>query len=352
MEHARPALVKSLDWGVDWPVQVARYDTRVLILRKWADDDSSLVPSPQAAAERLWRRFAPDFDRVQASLAQSPVQLYLETPWNEAHQETPDQLARHAEACVRFTQLAHAAGWRILVGNFSVCWPKPEHFVAFAPAVAEAEGVSLHEYWMPDRLYPGDWTAHAGPLYDALPADCPRPPVWITECGIDNVDRSRPVNQYGWRSYARPDAAYVAELDQFAASQPPVVAGLALFNSGAIGPRWRTFEVAESAPVAAWLAAGPRDWSPLPPPDPDPQEPPPMPDETWDPNPDRLAPVVDGGAILAYATERRLVYCTPENFGPGGHSWAVLLDPATDLAYRVEWTPRTGVRPFEQDRDA
>jgi hypothetical protein len=115
---------------------------------------------------------------------------------------------------------------------------------------------------MPGQLLPGEWTARAGLLYATLPADCPRPPVYVTECGIDNVAGTRPPNQYGWRSYSRPGAAYVAELDAFAASQPPIVAGLTVFNCGEIGTRWKSFEIAESGSVADWLAAGPRDWRP------------------------------------------------------------------------------------------
>ncbi len=262
LRRARPALVKSLDWSTDWARAVSDYDIRVLILRKWADDDSSMVPSPAAAAERLWRRFAADFDRMQAALAGTPATAYIETPWNEVHQETPDHLARLAEACARFVELAHAAGWKVLVGNFSVTWPLVDHFPAFAPALAVADGYSHHEYWMPGQLLPGEWTARAGLLYATLPADCPRPPVYVTECGIDNVDGTRPTNQYGWRSYSRPGAAYVAELDAFAASQPPIVAGLTVFNCGEIGTRWKSFEIAESGSVADWLAAGPRDWRP------------------------------------------------------------------------------------------
>lgn len=262
LRRARPALVKSLDWSTDWARAVSDYDIRVLILRKWADDDSSMVPSPAAAAERLWRRFAADFDRMQAALAGTPATAYIETPWNEVHQETPDHLARLAEACARFVELAHAAGWKVLVGNFSVTWPLVDHFPAFAPALAVADGYSHHEYWMPGQLLPGEWTARAGLLYATLPADCPRPPVYVTECGIDNVAGTRPPNQYGWRSYSRPGAAYVAELDAFAASQPPIVAGLTVFNCGEIGTRWKSFEIAESGSVADWLAAGPRDWRP------------------------------------------------------------------------------------------
>lgn len=305
LRRARPALVKSLDWSPDWARAIRDYDIRVFILRKWADDDSSFVPSPRGAAERLWRRFAADFGHMQAALMNTTATVYLETPWNECHQETPDELSRLAEANARFVELGHAAGWKVLAGNFSVCWPKVEHVAAFAPAVAVADGLSVHEYWMPDRLYPGDWTAKSAALYAALPTGCPRPPVFITECGIDNVDRSRPLNQYGWRSYGRPAAQYVAELDQFAASQPPIVAGMALFNCGEIGTRWKTFEVAESEPVAAWLAAGPREWTP--------------PRPTEEGKPVRL--ITDFGQV-AYPTWRELA--------PWPYEWSQLTDWSVD----------------------
>lgn len=350
LHAARPRLVKSMDWSPDWGRALREGQVDTFILRRWSDDDSSLVPSPTAAAERQWARFAPKLAAIRPHIEGACPHIWVEAPWNEAHQETPDQLARLAEACARFAELAEAAGWSVLVGNFSVCWPKLEHFPAFAPALAAGRGLSLHEYWMPGRLMPGEWTARADLLYATLPADVPRLPVYLTECGIDNVDRSRPVNQYGWRSYSRPDTDYVAELDAFAASQPPVVAGLAVFNSGCLGPRWTKFEIAESWPVADWLRAGPVAWTP--PTDTLPEEPPMPDDTTWDPNPDRLAPVVSGGAIENYAIEHRLVFASPEEFGGGGHSWAILLDPEGDVAYRVEYTPRTGVRPFEQDRDA
>lgn len=354
LARARPALVKSLDWGPHWGMAVRDHGIQVLVLRKWADDDTSLVPSPEAAAERLWARFRRDFDRVQEGLAGTAAQVYLETPWNEVHQ-ADHELERHAAACVRWCELGHAAGWRVAVGNFSVTWPTLTGFPLFAPALAVADAFSCHEYFLPGNLNPGVWTARAADLYATLPAACPRPPVILTEAGIDGGLEARPSRFAGWRAYNVTAAQYAADLDAFAASQPPIVLGMALFNNGDYqGGRWTSFELAEVRPgdadaLMAWIAAGPRAWTP---PSETPEEPPMPDDTTWDPNPDRLAPVVSGGAIESYATLHRLVFASPEEFGGAGHSWAILLDPATDVAYRVEYTPRTGVRPFEQERAA
>ena len=53
LQQARPALVKTLDFGPDWAALKADCDIRFLLGRVWCDDDAAMMPTPERAAERL-----------------------------------------------------------------------------------------------------------------------------------------------------------------------------------------------------------------------------------------------------------------------------------------------------------
>jgi hypothetical protein len=77
LRRARPALVKTLDTGQDWGRLKAESDIRFLLARVHLDDVATLSPSPEVAAERLWRAMWP---KLAANRAAWDA---IESPWNE-----------------------------------------------------------------------------------------------------------------------------------------------------------------------------------------------------------------------------------------------------------------------------
>lgn len=254
MGRGRPGLVKTLDFGPDWATLKTEYGIRFLLGRVWCDDDSALAPTPEAAAERLWKRC---WEKVQRHAFALDA---LETPWNEAHQRGAE-LEQHARACRRFCELAHYEGLRVAVGNFSVGNPEPDEFAAsFGPAMEAADYLSLHEYWLPGQFNAPWWAGRWRRLLDALPTSLRRP-VIISEMGIDGGLEGRPASTAGWRAYDLTAREYTAELRAYTDALDGDVLGVALFNVGDYpGGRWGSFEAAGVAEVEAWLRAGPREW--------------------------------------------------------------------------------------------
>jgi hypothetical protein len=82
LQAANPRLIKTMDWSPDWGrvLRVRQVDT--FILRRWADDDSSLAPSPRAAANRFARSRATSADSHRYAsefFARSPPRLSVTT---------------------------------------------------------------------------------------------------------------------------------------------------------------------------------------------------------------------------------------------------------------------------------
>ena len=265
LARGRPGLVKTLDFGPDWAALRAEHGFRFLLGRVWCDDDQDLTPTPEAAAERLWRRVWDKIARHATTLDA------VEQPWNECHQRGSD-LAMHALAARRFCELAHGEGVAVAVGCFSVGNPEPDELAAlYTPALELADYLAVHEYWLPGVFNAPWWTGRWRRLLDALPYGLRRP-VIVSECGIDGGLEGRDASRAGWRAYPITPEEYAAELRQYTDSLDQDVLGVALFNCGDYaGGRWGAFEVARVPAVDAWLRAGPSDWQvrprdPLPPP--------------------------------------------------------------------------------------
>lgn len=319
LKNGRPSLVKTLDFGPDWAALKAQHDIRFLLGRVWCDDDSALTPTPEAAAERLYARV-----RRAIGTRWTAVDA-LETPWNEAHQRG-DDLARHATACRRFCQLAHADGMRVAVGCFSVGNPEPSEFLRFAEGMALADYLALHEYWLPGNYNAPWWAGRYRLLLDALPSHLRRP-VIVSECGIDGGLEGRTKNA-GWRGYGLTPPQYADSLAAYLDHLDADVLGVAVFNCGDYaGGRWGSFEIARVPEIERWLAAGPREWQPSPVPEP---EPPPV------PAPDGYA--VGPGVLAAMEAE---------GDAPASNEIYIGADPfsltmgASGTLYA--YTPRTGV---------
>lgn len=254
LQQARPALVKTLDFGPDWAALKADCDIRFLLGRVWCDDDAAMMPTPERAAERLWKRVWGQIQRHALALDA------IETPWNEAHQWGV-ALEEHGTACRRFCELAHGEGIRVAVGNFSVGNPEPSALAAsFVEGLEAADYLSLHEYWLPDNFNAPWWVGRWRRLLDALPENMRRP-VIISECGIDGGLEGRGAATAGWRAYGLTGGQYAPQLAAYVDSLDSDVLGVAVFNAGDYpGGRWGSFEIGGASEVAAWLRAGPREW--------------------------------------------------------------------------------------------
>lgn len=261
LRRARPALVKTLDTGQDWGRLKAESDIRFLLARVHLDDVATLSPSPEVAAERLWRAMWP---KLAANRAAWDA---IESPWNERFHRG-GELVGHARACRRLCELAAGEGMTVAVGCFSVGTPEPDEFAEmFAPAVEGAGYLALHEYWLPRDFGRPWWCGRWARLLDALPEDLRRP-VIISECGIDGGLEMppRPRASAGWRAYGLMGAQYAAQLAAYVDSLDGRVVGATVFNAGDYpDQKWRSFDVAGVSEVETWLAAGPRTWQVAPP---------------------------------------------------------------------------------------
>lgn len=261
MRRARPALVKTLDTVQDWATLKAECDVRFLLARVHLDEVATLTPTPEAAAERLWRMMWPRLAPQRAAWNA------VESPWNERYHQG-GELIGHARACRRFCELAAIEGLPVAVGCFSVGTPEPIEFAeAFAAAMEAAAYLALHEYWLPGDFNAPWWCGRWARLLDALPEDLRRP-VIISECGVDGGLETppRPRAVAGWRAYDLSGAEYAAQLAAYVASLDARVLGATVFNAGDYpDQKWRSFEVAGVTEIEQWLAAGPREWTPAPP---------------------------------------------------------------------------------------
>jgi hypothetical protein len=132
-------------------------------------------------------------------------------------------------------------------------WDLAESF-AIALEHPNARFLSLHEYWLSWLFLWGYWAGRWQRLLDALPEDLRKPPVIISECGIDGglEQTPRPRASAGWRAYGIPEAEYLAQLTTYMASLDERVLGVCVFNSGDVGgkkpaDRWDSFELAGEA---------------------------------------------------------------------------------------------------------
>lgn len=329
LKNGRPGLVKTLDFGPDWAALKAQYGIHFLLGRVWCDDDSALTPTPEAAAERLWRRV---WDRIARHAFSLDA---VETPWNEIYQRGAQELAAHARAARRFCELAHHEGVRVAVGCFSVGNPEPDELAAyFAPALEVADYLAVHEYWTPDHFNAPWWVGRWRLLLDALPASLRRP-VIISECGIDGGLEGRDASRAGWRAYGMPPDAYVADLQEYMDHLDGDVVGVAVFNCGDYaGGRWGAFEIADTSAVETWLRAGPQHWTPAPAPVPVPV---PVPIPVPVPTPAPNGYVVGPGVLATMEAEGDT---------PASHE-AYVVDGLSltmgESGQMYVYTPRTGV---------
>jgi hypothetical protein len=197
----------------------------------------------------------------------------LEVPINEAHQTSPDDIARLADYSAQFVRLAADQGYRAAVGVFSEGNPSDlawwEQFHPALRAAREHGGyLALHEYFTPGCYLDGWHSLRYRKVWDVLPEDC-KIPILITECGIDGginaPDGNRP--QSGWRAYC--DATTYAGLLRgyhLEMAEDAYVHGATIFLCGGYDPgTWTSFDLRDEVDLRPPLTENvtmPARWTP------------------------------------------------------------------------------------------
>lgn len=243
-----PKVLKSLSTSVDVPLLTEWRQHRpdgILVYREWFGDN----------------RLDTTVDRVAQLVAGvSPIAHlvnYVETPWNECYQSGPG-LTQYAAATVDACNMLHACGHKVIVGNFSVGWPKLTEVPAFYPAIEAGDALGLHEYSAPTLWDSETWhMLYYRRVWGAIRQQSARP-IFIGECGIDwgVVDNVLE----GWRARGGIDPnLYATQLDWYKGQieRDPYVLGAAIYCCGTLDPHWQSFDVAGVTEVEDVVKEGP-----------------------------------------------------------------------------------------------
>lgn len=264
IQHMKPAVVKAVgDKG--FLAEVKAVSPGTVVIARHGDEQLSIEGDPVSAARAY---VAAHLDEYRRHPAVDYWEGYNEPvvrgnmPWFAAFEaERARAMAEH--------------GLRAAIGSFSAGVPEWDEFVAFVPAVREAQAhggiLALHEYDAPtmDRsvgvALPGRPPApHRGCLtlryrwwYEEilLPQGTDIPLV-ISEAGVDGAVSNRPgPDGRGWldfRTYWRengfgPDGiqAYLQQLAWYDAElqRDDYVLGFTVFTAGAMNDDWRTYDI-------------------------------------------------------------------------------------------------------------
>lgn len=141
----------------------------------------------------------------------------LETPWNEEH-ESLAELPAYAVMTNQAVDIIEAAGYDVVVGNFSVGQPGLGDWMGYWPALGPSKRkkyLGLHEYSAPTMQDGQGWYClRYRSVYAALPVDL-RLPLLITECGIDRGVLGPTERGRGWK-YQTTAAQYASQLAWYA----------------------------------------------------------------------------------------------------------------------------------------
>jgi len=259
-EIGAPRIVKLVDASPEYVRQVrAKVGPACLIIIRWVESNS-LADGAQAWFNRHFVEMRPMVDPNVAF---------------EGPNEIPDSLApRYAIWESQRLAIMHAAGFRSVVGNWSVGVPDLPTWDIYAPMLAmmkppPAGGagggsgvggdlVGLHEYWsdhadIANRWHCARWTLCRPFLTNR--------PIVITECGRDVVEGK---GYAGWQRSASP-AEFLHDLSEYnkLLESFPNVLGACVFQVGSIDRKWQTYDVSSIWPqVIAQYQGG----APMPPP--------------------------------------------------------------------------------------
>jgi hypothetical protein len=201
-----------------------------LIVVRWVENN--LLDNPAAT---WFNRHLAQMQAMSAGDANVAFEGPNEVADSDARRYSVWELAR--------MRLMHTAGLRSVVGNWSVGTPDLPVWQMYRPLLNEMRGgdtpdlVGLHEYWadyadISNRWHCGRWT---------MVPEVAGKQLVVTECGRDKVEGH---GQAGWQltctanEYMADLRAYSRLLDAY-----PQVLGATVYQTGAIDPQWRPFEV-------------------------------------------------------------------------------------------------------------
>jgi lysozyme len=184
--------VKVINPGTENP-----FPGRKVIMRVHMDEDvqNAMILKGAVGGDEL-------FNLLRPWMTARPWVYAVET-WNEPLAEGLFVQAKRvllAQATVRFLELAHGVGWRVVVGNFSVGQPPAQAWEDFLPiiqAMRPDDMLGLHEYGWPsmkkdlDANFPGEgwlclrYRKVARWLREQHGMAMPK--VFIGECGLDRL---------------------------------------------------------------------------------------------------------------------------------------------------------------------
>jgi hypothetical protein len=198
---------------------------------------NALVMMGEAGAEIWFAKFKDQYARAE----------YVEA-WecpNEFPVGTAEQRRMAVRFLLRWEKLMHAAGYKTVELCTSVSWLHTEDAMEFAPVLAAAEYLGLHEYGYPrmqtDEV--GTKCLHYRQLVAAWTAGGVKriPPILITECGEDDG------RGHGWKTATgNSESTFLADLQWYAdeLAKDDYLLAFFVFTAGPQG--WGDFEITET----------------------------------------------------------------------------------------------------------
>lgn len=213
-----------------------RFPGKRIVGRWYMQDEERFIRAGALGAEAYYRQMLPHYQETWDDV--SVIEAV-----NEPGCQEPEQVEKLASFLLRWATLAHEDGLVVAVPAFSVGNPAEWAWAALADVWKDANYASLHEYGLRrmDEEWCGATSLRHRMLYARMAMDGLRPPLLITETGIDRGGdgyRKKPGNT-PWPEYMRQLLWYEEQLQQDA-----YVEAAFLFTSGATRT-WASFAVEE-----------------------------------------------------------------------------------------------------------
>lgn len=192
----------------------------------------------------------------------------------EGYNEVGDsRIPQHARFETRRLHRMHELGLRVGVGSWGVGHPHESRWGEYDGMIAamhQADVLCFHEYWADHADVDNNW--HVTRFrYHGIWEHVKGHLIAITEAGRDTLYDVVPQGDAGWQKTCGPDE-YLADLRRAGELYDaiPEVIGCTIFQSGAIDPTWKDYEVSSIWPrvVAEYNTGG---MPPVDPPAPEPE---------------------------------------------------------------------------------
>lgn len=194
-------------------------------------------------AEEWWRQYGPSLLSCQ----------YI-TWWVSCNEPVGDWTTIAAYV-LRWTQIAHTCGKKVIAFNFAVgAFPAgdkegdQEIVSLFLPAIRLADAIGFHAYWLPEHWNPEHTWARSMLIWrykEFMKLARYDKPIFITECGCDGLTGEtlgRQNEEKGWTVYYDTEEAYLEHLWEFQAGLDERVVAAFVFDMGA-WQRWKSYEL-------------------------------------------------------------------------------------------------------------